>query len=322
MIEYRAFQNFDPPKLVTLWHACRLGRGAASGFAYDAMDLMNFGQPYFDRHGLILACEAGEPLGFVHAGFATNTDESGLDKERGVICAVMVQPDRRRQGIGRKLLSHAEDYLKSSGAKQILAGPAAPFDPFYFGLYGGCQPAGFLESDADAAPFMQAVGFQPFERRLAFQCDVERQRVPVSYRLSGVRRKMELAIVDDQNVTHSWWWMTRFGRLDTLQFCLVPKGGGQPVAEATVLGLDLYLNTWQERAVGISDLLVPESERRKGYAQALIFEIVRRLRQEMVTRIEVHAPEANEAAVGLFKSVGFDQVDAGVVYQRGPASDQ
>ncbi len=322
MIEYRAFKNSDPPKLVKLWHACRLGRGAASGFAYDAMDLLNFAQPYFDPQGLILACEAGEPVGFVHAGFAANADESGLDKERGVICAVMVRPEFRRQGIGRTLLKHAEDFLKSAGAKQIFAGPAAPMDPFYFGLYGGCQPAGFLESDADAATFMQATGYQPLERRFAFQCDVEDQRIPMSYRLSGVRRKMELAIVDDRNVTHSWWWVTRFGRLDTLQFCLVPKGGGQPVAEATVMGLDLYLNTWNARAVGISDLAVHEPERRKGYAQALLFEIVKRLRQEMVTLIEVQTPATNEAAVALFKSVGFDQVDVGVVYQLDPASGQ
>ena len=72
MIEYRRFHNSDPPRLVSLWHACRLGPGAAEGFSFDAFETVNFSQPYFDPDGLIVAFDGAEAVGFVHAGFGSN----------------------------------------------------------------------------------------------------------------------------------------------------------------------------------------------------------------------------------------------------------
>ena len=69
MIEYRPFRNSDPPQLVRLWHESGLGRGAARGFSYDALDRLLLGQHYFDRAGLIVACDGTQIVGFVHAGF-------------------------------------------------------------------------------------------------------------------------------------------------------------------------------------------------------------------------------------------------------------
>lgn len=315
VIEYRSFRNSDPPRLLGVWHACRLGRGAVEGIATDAFELLNFAQPYFDPEGLILACDGAEVVGFVHAGFGPNDDESGLSHETGVVCAVLVHPDHRRRGIGRELVARAENYLRSHGSINILAGPAPPYDPFYVGLYGGVQPAGFLESDPDAAPFFQAVGFQPVERRAVLQRDIVNTSDPVSFRQMTLRRKMELAVADSPE-RMTWWWLTRYGRLDSVRFLLVPKGGGEPVAAVTAIGLDLYLPKWNERAVGLCDLDVPRAERRKGYAQTLIVESCRRLRQELVTRVEAHAPENDPIIVPLLEKSGFERVDTGVVYRR------
>ena len=85
MIEYRRFCNSDPPKLVELWHACDLGRGAALDFSYDAFDALNFSQSYFDPSGLILACDGDHLLGFVHTGFGCNQEETGLSYDTGVV---------------------------------------------------------------------------------------------------------------------------------------------------------------------------------------------------------------------------------------------
>ena len=99
-MQYRSYHNTDPPKLHQLWHSCALGRNAAEGFSCDVFELFSCSLPYFDRNGLILAVDGQRVAGFVHAGFAPTADESGLDQRQGIISALMVHPDYRRQKIG------------------------------------------------------------------------------------------------------------------------------------------------------------------------------------------------------------------------------
>lgn len=315
LIEYRRFRNSDPPQIVRLWQTAGLGRGAAIGLSADHFDDLVFAQPYFDRNGLILACEGAEAIGFVHAGFGTDTTEQQLCRNDGVICAVVVDPRFRRQGIGRKLVELAERYLNEAGATAIRAGAAHPCDPFYFGLYGGCEPAGFLESDAAAAPFFQKLGYVPTARHLVFQRKLNEGGDPIGLRLMSIRRSTSLVVVQPEE-KRPWWWQTRTGRLDTVDMALVPKAGGATLARVTMIGLDLYIPRWQTRPIGLTDLWVMESLRGKGYGQALIVEVCRRVRNEMIGLAEAHAAESDTGAIGVLKSSGFQQVDAGVVYRK------
>jgi ribosomal protein S18 acetylase RimI-like enzyme len=317
LIAYRPFHNSDPPKLVALWHSCQLGRGAADGISCDVFETANFSQRIFDPNGLIVACDGPNVVGFIHAGFGADFDseEKKLAPNPGVICIVMVHPEYRNRGIGRELVNRAEAYLKDAGSREIFAGSAEPLDPFYVGIYGGVQPAGFLESDPGAAPFFQALGYEPGERHRLYQRDISGKDEPVNYRLMTVRRKMNLTVTNNTKQM-TWWWLTRFGDLDSLGFLLSPKAGGPAVASITAVGMDFYLAKYQERVVGLTQLFVPETERRRGYAQTLILNVCRRLRDELVTRVEMHSPESNEAAVKLLESCGFDHVDTGVVYRK------
>src|SRR5262245_26686996 len=78
MIEYRPFHNTDPPKLTELWNFGKLGPGAALEFPNDALDMLVLSEPYFDKLGVIVACDGSEAVGFVHAGFGANVDETGV----------------------------------------------------------------------------------------------------------------------------------------------------------------------------------------------------------------------------------------------------
>ncbi len=314
MIEYRPFRNFDPPALVRLWNQSQLGRGAVQRVSNDeSFDPANFAQQYFDPRGLIVAMDGERQVGFAHAGFGCDDSGNALDRSRGVICAVLVHPNYRRQGIGRELVRRAECYLRELGATEITAGPAPQRDPFYCGLYGGAQPVGFLESDPNAAPFFGKLGYQAGDQFVVTQRSMD-DRDPVNFRLSMIRRKWELAIADRPDPC-PWWWSVRFGRLDGIYCVLVPKGGGQPVASLTVVGLDLYARVWNEQAIGICDLWVKETQRRQGFGQTLLVEVIKRLRQETISCVTANVPANDESAFAVFKSAGFVPIDRGVVYQ-------
>lgn len=319
MIEYRHFRNSDPPHLRRLWHDCQLGRGAAQGFDADIFETVVFSQPYFDPHGLIMAESDGVPVGFLHAGFGPDNSQQNIDRTRGTICLVMVHPAQRRHGIGRELVRRGEHYLSSAGTTCIQAGPSAPCDPFYFGLYGGSQPAGFLASDPAAEPFFQALGYTPGAQRMVLQRQLSDRSSPGGLRLMGVRKSTRLAAPEVPS-SRSWWWSTRPGRLDSLELALLPKSGSETLASITVVGLDFYVSRWQQRGIGLMDLLVPETNRRKGLGQALIVEVCRRVREEAITLAEAHVDAHDPGAAKVFTSAGFKQVDLGTVYTKSIAN--
>ncbi len=314
VIEYRQFKNSDPPQILRLWQECQLGRAAALGLRCDEFDELVFAQTYFDPAGLILACRDGQPVGFVHAGFGANEGRSWLSTNEGVICAVMVHPSARRQGIGRALVLRAEDYLRQRGSTKIYAGPAEPRDPFYCGIYGGSQCAGFLQSDPAAAPFFAKLGYAACDEHLVFQRSLGVGTAdPVGARLVNVRRSTRLTALNQE--PKSWWWQTRYGRLDAMHLALVPRTGGAPLARISVVGLDRYAHTWDTRGIGLLGLYVSEANRQKGYGQALLIEVCRRVRDDMVQLAEAHAPKADAAAIAVLESAGFKQIDSGRVYR-------
>lgn len=315
VIEYRQFVNSDPPHILRLWHECQLGRGAAQGLHCDEFDELVFAQTYFDPAGMILACRDGQVVGFVHAGFGSKEDRTWLCYDEGVICAVMVHPTVRGQGIGRELVKRAEQYLRSRGSKKLFAGPAEPRDSFYCGIYGGSQSAGFLQSDPAAAPFLAKLGYLPCESHLVFQRSLGVGSAdPVGSRLVNVRRTTRLTALSTD--PKSWWWQTRYGRLDAMHLALIPRTGGSPLARISVVGLDRYVNSWQTRGIGLLGLYVTEANRKKGYGQALLVEVCRRVRDDMVQLAEAHAPKSDAAAIAVLESAGFQQIDLGHVYRR------
>ncbi|MCA9039731.1 MAG: GNAT family N-acetyltransferase [Planctomycetaceae bacterium] len=317
MVEYRTFKNSDPPKLVELWHACQLGRGAAAGFTADAFERLVFSQPYFDRKGLILAIEEGKLVGVIHAGFGPNPDRSGLDYSRGLICQLMVVPPLRNTGIGTELLRRAEEYLHQKGAQTIQAGPAPEDAPFYVGLYGGTAPAGFLKSDPFADQFLTSHGYCPNSKYLIYQRDLNTGREPINFRVTTIRRKMALSLSEPLG-SPNWWWVTRMGRLDTLRFGLVPKEGGPEVAHVTIVGLDLYISTWRQRAIGLVDLELAPGQTDQLYKQVLISMVCQRLREELITNVEILCNENNTSLTQMVLGTGFTLVDTGVVYNKQP----
>lgn len=321
MIEYRRFKNGDVPHIVELWNIAQWGIGGVTELGCDGFDLLVLAEPYFDREGFIEAWETSgergpELVGFVHAGFGPNVEGTGLDFGVGIICAIVVDPQFRRRGIGTELIRRAEQYLYGQGAKALVLGESLERNPFYLGLYGGSDSAGVMLHERRLAdPFFEKLGYIHSESYSLLSRELQGTNPPFDPRNVALKRQLKFTILDrPPNAT--WWWLVRHGRFESLTFTLCPFAGGCVPALVTCWGMDMHGLSRQNRVVGITDLFVATSVRRKGYAKVLLCEVLRRLRDDGVSHVEVVVPSNNTPAIALFEGLGFDQFDQGIVYRK------
>lgn len=317
MIHYRSFRNDDPPKVVGLWNTCLAGGRAVPlpGQGTTLLEYFTFAKPYFDPAGLILALDGGDAVGLVHAGFAPRAGGEALDTGRGVICALGVLASHRRQGVATELLRRAEDYLRTRGATATVAGPMAPDNPFTFGLYGGADSAGFVESHPAARPFLEARGYQVARSCGIFRRRLETMTIPNDPRFAGLRARYDIIAAPYSQA--GWWRECVLGPIEAVSYRLEDKATRQSHAEAVLWDMDLYYPSWSAACVGLIDLAVEEKHRRQGLASYLLAQVLRHLRDQPFHLFEARADLANEAGLGLLRSLQFEQVEVGHSYQRG-----
>jgi ribosomal protein S18 acetylase RimI-like enzyme len=315
VVQYRSFSNLDPPGLAAIWNEAFTGRGEVRLHHSSPLENFVFAKPYFDREGLIVAVEEGTPVGFVHAGFGANPAHTGVGFDKGVICLIAVRPSHRRRGIGSELLRRSEEYLGSRGTRSIHAGPMAPRNPFYFGLYGGSDMPGFLSTDSEADPFFRRHGYQEVASCRVLQRPLSRPCVVPDGRFQNLRRKYDVRIVPRAGPA-PWFEECAFGPIEAVEFRLEDKGTGQVVGITSVWEMEGFSARWNLPAVGILDLLIREDVRRQGLAKFLLAQMVRYLQEQFYGVAEVHCGEADDVAVKLYTGLGFEQVDTGRSYKK------
>ncbi|NNJ26767.1 hypothetical protein LzC2_28580 [Planctomycetes bacterium LzC2] len=299
----------------------------------DVFDHLVLAQQHFDARCLTVAVEGSEPggaepsrgsrvLGFSLASLAPSPPGASGDPQTaertGVIDAVLVHPDVRGRGTGRRLMEAAIKSLQTRGATRIVAGGGPGESPFLVGLYGGCEPAGFLDSDPAAQPLMEACGFQPRDRTAILHRATD-VRDRAGFQVLAARRHAALRTAPPAQTDR--WWGTRYGRLDTLRFELAPRNAAASdpaTAGVTLVGLDLYGPSWNRRAVGLRDL-TPGPGGGPHHLHALILETTRRLREEAVDLLEIHADAEDESTLAMLSRIGFAPVDHGTRFVRDEA---
>ena len=271
MLTFRTFRNTDPPLLNALWQSYVGQPGLWQPISPDLLEQLIFSRLYFDYGGLLLAFEEDRPVGFAHAGFGPNPEANWISTATGVTCVVLVRPDCDRQGVAAGLLDRSETYLRQRGATVLYGGGAAPFNPFYLGLYGDSTSPGILESDAVAREAFASGGYRESDRISLFRRVLTGRELLVDRRLMQVRRQTMVQMVPDAP-TRTWWEACTFGQFDLTRFDLVPRGGGRAVATATFRNMEPIGAATLSRAVGLVDLNVDESVRRRGLATLLLSE--------------------------------------------------
>lgn len=316
MIHYRTFRNSDPPGLAEVWKVAFTGRGAAHLDGTSWMELFLFCKPYFDPEGLWIAEADRQIVGFAWTGFGPDDSESALDRKQGVVCLLGVTPSHRRQGIGSELLRRAEAYLISRGSKTLFAGPMFPLNPYSFGVYGGSNSPGFLDSDPLARPFLLSHGYT-----VESSCQVFRWSLKHPLNLSDGRfaaHRLRYQINTNPLRGTTWWQECILGPVEMGEYLLQDKLTGREVARALLWEMEPYVPRWNEHVIGISDIVVATSLRRQGLAKYFMAQIIRFLQEQFYSCVEMQVQADNWAGVSLIRSLGFDQIDTGYLYRKSP----
>ncbi len=269
---------------------------------------------YFDREGLIVALDDDRPVGFVHAGFGPNQAESCLDYDLGVTSLLLVVAHLEQAAIMGELLTRSEAYLRSRGAKVLYGGGIRPLNPFYWGLYGGSELPGVLDSDADLQALFRSRDYREIDRTLVFHRELMSFRPQVDRQQMQIRRGTEIQTVDEP-AARNWWDASAMNCYDRTKFELRQRGDVAPIATATFWNMELFANRGV-RTQGLFDVEVAPGQQRKGIATYLLGDAMRQLQEQGVSVIEAQTNVSNTAAVAMYRKLGFQQVDSGAVFRK------
>jgi ribosomal protein S18 acetylase RimI-like enzyme len=310
VVQYRMFRNVDPPQLVEIWNEAFTGRGAVILRNSSPLERFVFAKPIFDPAGLMVADDDGHCVGFAHAAMVQG-DPQGV----GVTCVIGVKPAFRRRGIGSELLRRCERYLVERGAKTLYAGPHWPFNPFYLGLYGGCDSPGFLTSDAAAEPFFLRRQYQITLKTLVMQRRLDQPVKIIDPRFAPHRQHFQVRACSPRSL-HGFWKECVFGYLDPLELQLEDKQTGAVAARSLVWEMDLFGQRWNRPAIGIMGFEVEAKLRRLGVGKYLLSQLMRQVQEQYFEIAEAHLREDNQPAIQFVKSLAFEHVDTGQVFMR------
>jgi ribosomal protein S18 acetylase RimI-like enzyme len=316
---FRAFRNSDPPALADLWNRATPDRGSVRPLTPHEFDALAIGRLGFERSGLIVARDdrSGQLLGFTHAGFGPRQPlgpSHRLDTTMGTIAMLLTEPGRDDPELEMGLILAAERYLRRRGAEVFYAGGHAPMDPFYRGLYGGSEFSGVLDSHAAFGRALTRAGYQPAARTVVLEADLANPdaRDPKAPLL---RRQTRMEIADDARMP-GWWDALALGLFRPSEYTLVEKTLNVRIACAWTWEIAGGFGVGDGRSrTALIDLEVVPEFRRKGFGRHLVAEILRRARSQNTEVLSVQTSSENAPALGLYASLGFEQVDTTTLYR-------
>ena len=311
MVNYRTFRNTDPPRLVEVWNQAFPGRGAVTLRNSTPLERFVLAKPYFDPAGLILADEGDQCVGFVHSAVV----DPGAGPKQGVICMLGIRPSHRGRGIGQELLRRSEEYLLGRGAEIFLAGGYDRSNPFYFGIYGGANCPGFLQSNPEAEEFFLKVGYRIHQTILVLQRPLDQEIRVADARFGPLRNQFHIRMCSPRRLK-DWWQECTVGVVEPLEFLLEYKATGALKARALAWEMEGFSARWGWPAVGVIDFEVASTSRRLGLGKYFLTAILRQLQEQYFQTVEVQIDESNKLAIDFLSPLGFEQVDLGRVYAK------
>lgn len=311
VIDYRPFQNTDLPAIVDLWREQPQFRRLSSTVSRNDLDHLVLSKPYFDPEGFIIARQAGETVGFVHAGFGPNASGSDLDFKTGLLCQLRCRPGPDSNEVRDGLVTQALQYLRAKGAELCYSASKFPFVPFYLGLYGGSRIPGVPQEDEWLLQALRSHGFLENEKIPIYQRTLAGFRTPIDRQLMKVRRQFQLvSLVDPLPAT--WWENCMLGWAETFSFRIHERETQQPVGGVNFWEIQPLSIEWGVRSVGMFDVHIDANLHQQGLGTFLVGQALTQLMQQGVGLCEVQVRSSNHQSIRLFEKLGFEQVSEGL----------
>lgn len=274
-----------------------------------------YSKPYFDREGLIVAVHDDEPVGFVHAGFGPNEQQTAISTDDGTTYLLLLRGDHRDPALADELLSRSEAYLRDRGAKVLYAGGIYPLSAFYLGLYGGSELPGVLSTDATLDSACRRNRYREVDQVVVLRRDLAKFRLPVSREQRQLRREV-MCVEHYSPVAASWWEACTVAACDRLHFALRRYDTDEMVADVWFWDIEPLSSSWGIPTAGMFNLNVGLNWRRRGYATYLLGEAFYRLRARGIVLIEAQTMRTNTPAIAMYDKIGFAEVDHGTVFRK------
>jgi ribosomal protein S18 acetylase RimI-like enzyme len=314
--QFRPFRNSDPPYLAEIWRSQPPQRGVMQPMSAGLLEQFVLSKPYFDAAGLIVAERDGRRVGFVHAGFGSNDEGSGLSTESGTTYVLMLHRDAPDGALADELLARSEAYLRERGAKVIYGGGIRPLNAFYLGLYGGSELPGVLASDVVFGDALRRGGYREIDRVMVLERDLSTFRPAVTRE----QRQLKRIATSGERISppsNTWWEACTTGAFDRLDYFVQNLTTYEVLANVSFWDVEPLSTGWGAPTAGMFDLTVATASRRQGIATFLLGEALNRLRNRGMVRCEAQTMHGNTPALALYAKLGFVTVDQGMVFRKG-----
>lgn len=315
MIFYRSFRNSDPPALARLWTKCFTQRGAINTDVLFLFDAFVLSKIYFESRSIEVATtESGQVVGFVLGGFGPGENGTAINRSVGVICLLGVDPGFRRKGIATELVRRFETHLKEQGCQEVYAGPYSPFNPFTFGIYGGSNSPGFLDSDPLARSFFLNRGYTSAKKCKVLQLNLEK---PLSL-ADGRSARFRLTYEIEGAPLHpaGYWKEAVLGPVEIYRYRLRQQSTKEVVGFCDLWEMNFFGQRWEEIAIGFVDLQINPEYRHQGLGKYLISQLLRHLKDQFFTVAEIQVDSSNSIGLSLFQQLGFQTIDQGQQFRK------
>ena len=277
----------------------------------------------FQADGFIMAVSGDRVVGLVHAGRHSEEICKVLNPEwpggeRGFVALLVVDPDRRRKGVGTALWDRAGEYLRGT-TEIILDGQClnpfygnseGPFTPFW----GTPEGISVEWNDDGSKKFFAQKGFEPRFRAAHLELDLSRAalqevaRLEADVKARGFRVEPVHDVYPVPGLTLEE--ATR-GVAGTIYECLTA------FEDQRVAGLlcNYPMAELGEGRHAIYEMNVHEDYRERGLGRALLALSIERMRAQGAERCDVLTlPELSEGALHLYESAGFTKCAEWAIY--------
>ena len=241
---------------------------------------------------LIIASDAGKPVGFAHLCASSDVEVDGEDIECGIIRFLAFSPDRRE--VGHLLVSHLEQIFQAEGFTHIDAFPLFHGYPFHN------HKIGILSARmSHVSSLLRETGYRAHDGHLTMERSLE--FVPL------IDLPLEADVVIEKTegagaLSNICVKVTVDGEV---------KGTCRSQSGRTYAGLDALESCSYTRWLGVN-----KAYRRRGLGRYLLRRALHEMQCEGYKTSVLNCRVKNSPAVSLYESEGYASVDTSLAYVK------